>query len=294
MIIHIIFKNAVNKEAINYVMLLKKKLGISVNPSIALFLAVVIKMITAFILAFLVYSLPNQLQYVVIVIVIIFNLFLPSTISRRINQSQDVNPIYEAIFLATKNKKISYKILEKSDLILFWFDNIEFPIILSLLLIFEYHWIGIFWTIILVCAMNSIFVRTYKKTLSLKDTEKLNNQYFFPKIFYFLVVGFISLVFIKVIQNIMIHDLTNVSETSFFLKNLVYVARHSIDYFYLHILDCIIFIISFLNVILFISFLYNKIYRVYLNKIRNNIVNRDRKRTLLKTRPKVKTNTDYS
>ncbi len=225
MIIHIIFKNAVNKEAINYVMLLKKKLGISVNPSIALFLAVVINDHCLYI-SFSVDSLPNQLQYVVIVIVIIFNLFLPSTISRRINQSQDVNPIYEAIFLATKNKKISYKILEKSDLILFWFDNIEFPIILSLLLIFEYHWIGIFWTIILVCAMNSIFVRTYKKTLSLKDTEKLNNQYFFPKIFYFLVVGFISLVFIKVIQNIMIHDLTNVSETSFFLKNLVYVARH--------------------------------------------------------------------
>lgn len=277
MIIRTVFKNAINKEAINYAVLLKKQLGISVNSIIALFLAVVIKMVTAFILAFLIYSIPNQLRYAVIGIVIIFNLFLPSTISRHINQSQDVNPIYGAVFLATKSKKISYKVLEKSDLILFWFDNIEFPIISSLLLIFDFQWIGLILIIILIYTMNYIFVRTYRKNNLLKDSGRLNKKSLFPKYFYFTIIGFVSLVFVKVIQNITIRDLTNVSETSLFLKSLVDVTKDSGKYFYLNISDCIAFIISFLTVILLISFLYNRIYQVYLIKVIDYLVNSNRR-----------------
>lgn len=273
MIIYTVFKNAVNKEALNYMMLLKKQLGISVNSNIALFLAVVIKMVTAFILAFLIYSIPTQLRYAVLAIVIVFNLFLPSTISRHINQAHEINPIYEAIFLATKNKIISYRALEKSDLILFWFDNIEFPIITLVLFIFEFQWGGLFLTIILTWIMSYIFVRTYRKNTFLKDSSSLRKQNFFPKFFYFLVVGGASLIFIKVFQNITIRDLTNVSETSFFLKNLMNVTKSSVEYFYLHITDCIIFIVLFLTIILFVGSLYNRIYHLYFKKLINHVVN---------------------
>ncbi len=271
MIVSMVFKNTISKESINAVVLLKKQLGLSVKAGTALALAVSIKLVTAFILAFLVYPLPSNVKYMATILVLLFNLFLPATISRQVTNNQHVNPIYEAVFLGNRDKDRSYHILETSDLLAFWFDNFELEVVAGILLTAIFGWSGIMLSLVFIYFVNLIFINTYKKHSPLKAFSYKRNTSFFGNIIYICVISFISLIFIQVISQNHIKNLTNTAETNFFLKHIVSRTLTIVQYDTRHINELVVFTLIIFLSVLILQRIYKYGYTQYLTCLSKNI-----------------------
>ncbi|MDN6968556.1 hypothetical protein FCS83_08355 [Oenococcus sp. UCMA 17063] len=271
MLINTIFKNTLSKESINAVVLLKKQLDLSVKAGMALTLAVSMKLVTAFILVLSIRPLPINVKYTVTVLVLFFDLFLPATISRQITNNQHIDPIYEAVFLGNRDKDKSYHILETSSLLTFWFDNFELEVTAGIILMIMFGWLGILLSLVFIYFVNLIFIKTYKKHSPLKSSIHKNKMSFFGNIIYVSAISFISLIFIRIISQSHIQNLTNVTETGSFLKHIIANTLAAVQYDTKHVNEWAVFTLIIISSVLILQYVYKYAYKRYLIWLNQNI-----------------------